>query len=115
MSQVINVTKANFKTEVLQSDLPVLVDFHATWCPPCKRLSPLLDRAASEFAGRIKFVKIDTGVEFELSDAFHVTSLPTLFLFENGKPVDKISGAPPQDQLWAQLNIWARPQQVELP
>ncbi len=83
---VIEITKANFEEEVINSDKPVLLDFWAVWCPPCKRLSPLVDLIAEENP-QIKVGKVNTDEEQELAMKFSISSIPTLIFFKNGKVI----------------------------
>ena len=103
---MINVTVANFDAEVITASMqtPVLVDFWAPWCGPCKVIGPLLEKLETEYAGRFKLVKIDSDQEQELSGAFGVRSIPTCVLMSGGKPVDGFTGALPEGQLKAFLD-----------
>ena len=106
VSQVSAVTTDTFESEVLRSDLPVVVDFYADWCPPCRLLAPVLRRLSEDFAGEIKFVKINSDEEPLLAEAFDVASLPTVVLIENGRPVDQFAGVPEEEALRKQLVEW---------
>ena len=92
MSQVIEVTDNNFEAEVLQSATPVLVDFSATWCGPCKKLEPVVHEIAGEFEGRLKVVKVDVDQARQTAAKFGVMSVPTVFLFKAGEVKDQHVG-----------------------
>jgi thioredoxin 1 len=106
-----NVTDATFADEVLASDLPVLVDFWAEWCPPCHRLAPVLDELAAEYAGRARIVKVDADANPETIRAYGIQAMPTLSLFHHGRLVSQVVGARPKSQVRAQLDgvLAARP------
>ncbi len=84
MSEVLQTTDANFKTDVLESNLPVLVDFWAEWCGPCKALTPVLEETAKDFADKIKIVKVNIDENPETPSQYGVMSIPTMILFKNG-------------------------------
>lgn len=104
MNNIIEITTDNFGTEVLAAREPVLVDFYATWCGPCKALAPLLEQVAGEFAGRIKFAKVNVDDAPVLANQFNITGVPTLLLFKNGRVVDSTVGLPSSRDLRAMLN-----------
>ena len=98
---MIDVTVENFEAEVITASMsvPVLVDFWATWCAPCKTLGPILEKLETEYAGRFKLVKIDSDQEQQLASAFGIRSLPTCILLMNGQPVDGFMGAQQESQV----------------
>ena len=112
MSKVSILSKDNFHEEVLQSELPVIVDFFADWCPPCRMLGPILDRMAVEFDGQIKFVKINSDEEPELANAYNVTGLPTIVFMDGGTNVGQFSGLPSEAMLRDELRRWMKERSV---
>lgn len=92
MSQVLAANQQNFETEVLKSDTPVLVDFFAEWCGPCKMMSPVIDKIAGEMTGKLKVVKLDTDHSPNIANQYGIMGVPTLILFKDGKPVGKNVG-----------------------
>ena len=104
MSEVLHITDADFETAVVQSDIPVLVDFWAPWCGPCIMIAPILDEIAPEFEGKAKIVKINVDDNQLVAGQFGVRSIPTLLLFKNGQLVATQVGALPKNQLAAFIN-----------
>ncbi len=92
MANIPAVTDENFQQEVLESELPVVVDFMATWCMPCKMIAPILAKLAQEYSGRIKFVELDTDQYSQLSARYGVQKIPNLTFFKNGEIVDQLVG-----------------------
>ena len=95
----IKITSENFENEINNSNIPVLIDFYANWCGPCKMLSPLISEIASEYAGRLKVGKVNVDEKPEFSARFDVFSIPTLIIFKDGKAAFKSVGAMPKDDL----------------
>lgn len=98
---ILHITKKNFEKEVLQSKEPVVVDFWASWCGPCKALAPILEEVDAELAGTVKVAKINIDEEEELAAQFRVMSIPTLLLFKNGEVVNKSVGLAPKEEVVA--------------
>jgi thioredoxin 1 len=101
---IINGTNDNFQKEVLESELPVLVDFNATWCPPCQALHPILEEIADE-GGDFKIVAVDIDDEEELAEKFNISSIPCLILFNDGVEVDRKIGLQPKKRLQKMLGV----------
>lgn len=93
------VTDASFRQDVLEADKPVLVDFWAEWCVPCRKISPLLEEIAGEMAGQVDIVKINADENPETVRSYQVMSLPTLTIFKGGEPVRQVVGAKPKREL----------------
>ncbi|MGR4064317.1 MAG: thioredoxin [Vulcanimicrobiaceae bacterium] len=103
MSALPNVSQADFASEVLQSDKPVLVDFWAEWCGPCRMLGPIVEKVASAYAEKVKVVKLNTDENPSLGGEYHVSGIPCLILFKGGKPVDRIVGYVPEGTISTML------------
>jgi thioredoxin 1 len=104
MKNIVELTEDNFETEVIQTAIPVVVDFYAPWCGPCKMLAPMLEQFAGEFAGRLKFAKANVDQTPEMAACFEITGVPTLMLFRGGETVDQVVGFPGSSQLDAWLD-----------
>lgn len=95
----INVTDQTFQQQVLQSDKPVIVDFWADWCGPCKMMAPAFEDLAREYQGRMVFAKLDVDENPGVASAYGIRGIPTLLVFSNGKVVDQLIGARPRDDV----------------
>ena len=100
----IHLTKENFDTEVLASDIPVLVDFWAEWCGPCRMIAPAIEELAEEYEGRAKIGKINVDAESELAIRYHIDAIPALLIFKNGEVVETRKGLRPKAELAALLD-----------
>lgn len=92
-------TAANFEEEVLNSELPVLVDFYADWCNPCKMMAPIVEKLAEELEGKLKVGKLNIDENMQLAQKYRVMSIPTMMIFQNGKPLETYVGAMPEAEL----------------
>ena len=100
---MIEITKENFEAEVLKSDIPVLVDFNATWCPPCRMLHPILEEVAKEADGKYKVVSVDVDNNQELAMKYQVSGIPTVIVFKDGEVAQRSVGLAPKDRILAML------------
>ena len=96
---LVHLTEGNFDGEVMQSEIPVIVDFWATWCPPCKMLAPVFEELAGEYEGKVKFAKLDTDEVRAVAQKYSIMSIPTLIVFKGGKEVERMVGALPKEAL----------------
>jgi thioredoxin 1 len=103
MADVIAVTDDNFQTEVLESPQPVLVDFWATWCGPCRAIGPIVEALAGEYAGRAKVAKVNTDENPRIPSQYNIRSIPTLMVFKGGQLVEQHIGAAPKEKIVAML------------
>jgi thioredoxin 1 len=101
---IVTATDENFQLEVLKSDLPVLVDFWAPWCGPCRMVAPIVEELSDEYAGKIKVAKLNTDENMDTAINYSIRSIPTLGIFVNGKMVDSIIGAVPKKMLKSQID-----------
>jgi thioredoxin 1 len=99
MSNAIHVTDADFDSVVLKSDIPVLIDFWAAWCGPCKLIAPIVEELAGEYAGKFKICKLDVDNNQKTAFQYGIRSIPTVLIFKNGEVVDSILGAVPRQKI----------------
>jgi len=104
MAANLAMTAAEFEQQVLKSDVPVLVDFWAEWCGPCKAIGPSIEQLSEEYSGKAKVFKVDVDNEGELAQQFGIMSIPALIVFKGGKEVDRMVGAAPKAQIAALLD-----------
>lgn len=106
MSDVLEINDGNFDNEVLQSSMPVLVDFWAPWCGPCRTIAPTLEEISKDYAGKIKIAKINVDENQQSANKYDVLSIPTLFVFKSGEVKKKIVGSLPKNRLVDELSQW---------
>ena len=99
MAHPVEITDATFEEEVVKSDTPVVVDFWAEWCGPCKMIAPLVEELAGEYEGKVKFTKLDVDSNPQTPMQFGIRGIPTLLIFNGGKPVGQVVGAVPKSML----------------
>ena len=103
-SAVLELTDDNFDTEVVNSDKPVLVDFWAEWCMPCRMIAPTIDELANTYQGKVKVGKVDTDANRDVSVKYGISAIPTIMLFKNGEVVRKFVGVTPKQEFVAELD-----------
>jgi thioredoxin 1 len=104
MGNAVAVTDQSFETEVLGSEVPVLVDFWAAWCGPCRAIAPVVEDLSVEYSGKLKVVKVDVDENPQISERYRVMSIPTLLVFKGGQEIDRIVGAVPKQMLVSKLS-----------
>ncbi|MBI1859035.1 MAG: thioredoxin [Candidatus Melainabacteria bacterium] len=101
MSNVGEVTDANFEQEVLKAQIPVLVDFWAPWCGPCRAVAPVIDEIADDYNGKLKVLKLNTDENPKTAQSYRISGIPSLMIFKNGQPVEQVVGAVPKPTISA--------------
>jgi len=102
--KVVNITSDNFETEVINSTQPVLVDFWAEWCGPCRMLGPVIEQIAEQYPEKVKVGKVNVDSQVNLASKFRVMSIPTIMIFNNGEVVQKVVGARPKEEFENMIN-----------
>ena len=102
--KVVHLTDQQFQAEVLDSTTPVLVDFSAEWCGPCKALAPVIEQLADDYSGRVKVAKLDIDNNRQSAGQYGIQSVPTMIIFQNGQPVKKLVGLSPKNRIAAALD-----------
>ncbi len=104
MSKVVEVNESNFDQEVAKSEVPVMIDFWAAWCGPCKMIAPFVEEASTEYDGKLKVGKVDVDSNQQIASQFSIMSIPALMFFKNGEVVDQIIGAVPKKTLFEKID-----------
>ncbi len=104
MAHPIVITDDTFDAEVIKSDIPVLVDFWAEWCGPCKMIAPIVEELANEMDGKVKFAKLDVDTNPKTATSYGIRGIPTMLIFNGGTPVDQIVGAVPKSVLKSRID-----------
>ena len=114
-ADIIEVTDANFQSEVLDSDVPVIVDFWAAWCGPCRMVGPIVEEIARDQAGKVKVMKLNVDENRETATKYSIMSIPTILLFDKGAVSKQVVGAMPKSALVQELGLaWVKPGQAQL-
>ena len=103
MSNIVEVSEETYEQEVLNTDIPVLIDFSAEWCSPCKMLAPIFDNLSNKYVGKVKFIKLDIDSNRTISSKLEIMGVPTIILFKNGKELERIVGLQPEENFIAML------------
>lgn len=99
MGKVLDISDSNFEQEVINSEIPVVVDFWATWCGPCRKLGPVIDEIAQNYEGKVKFVKVNVEECLESAKKFSISGIPTLLVFNQGEAVERMTGLMPKSTI----------------
>jgi thioredoxin 1 len=102
--EIQHVGETDFDSEVISANLPVLVDFTAVWCGPCKMLEPIVEQLAQEWEGKVKIVKLDVDENADLAMQYQIMGVPTLILFSNGQPLERMTGYQPKQRILSKIN-----------